>query len=1066
MFQTDTGATRWSRTRGRNGSFSSGVSYPSPFFDVSHTYLPKSIKELFRWCRYFFLVHPLVNTVVFKLSQYPIRDVVYHTDDAGLRETWEDFLENELRYRSFQEEAGLDYYTYGNCLISILFPFVKMLKCPHCGNEVAARDANYNFRSYEFYLRCSKCGNAGKAEVEDRYIRTTKGIRLIRWNPEDVDVHFNQVSGRYTYYYKIPKVVRNDIIMGKKHVLEEVPQLFLESLKNRRAVVFSRENIYHFRRPTLSGEENGWGVPLILPVLKDSFYLQILKKAQECVSLSSEIETERGLIAADDVHVGDAVRTHTGATYTVEKKWYRAARQGEIGRKITLTSLRDFATTYSPCHPIFSIRRNKRARRKDTKDVQRSSVILRNTHLYEEALCPAEQLAVGQYVLYPRHLPEMETVIPVAHYTGLASAEEYVYSGCCIETGEAFEALERGERVPHDNPGRVAKRAAREGRTPNRMAASRPMTADLAYILGWYAGDGSCGSRHVAFSLGKGDDAAPLMDAIRREFSVEPTVEEGKSVNTVVLSNTIVRLLIKGMIPGTARHKKAPREILEGTNDVKLAYLLGLWEADGCDSSRIAISTSSRNQAYDAYRMLLHLGCITTIDALPPAESMVDGHRIEGKGGYNVNVCSASADRLRSLWKCGDGPEVQSGKSGFFWKEYFATRICAVEEAEEETYIDFKVSVDTTFCTPGTATKNSIALEHIVPLRALFPSSNEAVSAYNAQNLGDWKAQIATEIARWRRDANYIPLLSFPLGTQTIGGEGRALLLGQEIRIWSEQILAGMGVPQELIFGGVSFSGSNVSLRMLENFFIGYIQNHLHLLNWIIQGVSAYMNWEPIELGYKPFKMADDLQRQAYMSQLNESGKISDTTLLAGVDLEARTEDELLQKETDRRADALLKAQEQQAEIQGKSQLIMARYQARAQQEQQEAMMNAQPAPGEPGAEVHGMPQDAVAGPTVDMSSRLNAGQAIASSPSVIQDAGQVNLDLLAAARSTASYVNTLPPTSRDAYLMNLRAQSPEMYETVLSMINMGGGNGAKNTAGEALPEQRPPRRGPGTALV
>jgi len=642
-------STSFARTRGRNGTFAHGVTYPSPFFDISHTYLPKTVKELFQWCRYYFMVHPLVNAVVFKLSQYPIRDVVYHTEDQGLRGQWTTFLEDDLKYRSFQEEAGLDYYTYGNCLISIIFPFVKMLTCKSCKESIPARDANYHFRGHEFYLRCAKCGHHDKAEAEDRYIRTTKGMRLIRWNPEDVDIHYNQVSGRHTYYYKIPRGVRNDIIMGKKHVLEEVPQLFIESIKNRRAVVFSHENLYHFRRPTLSGTDNGWGVPLVMPILKDAFYLQVLKKAQE-----------------------------------------------------------------------------------------------------------------------------------------------------------------------------------------------------------------------------------------------------------------------------------------------------------------------------------------------------------------------------------------------------------------------------------------AIALEHIVPLRTLFPTSSEAVSAYNSMNLGDWKTQISSEIGRWRRDNNYMPILSFPLGSQSIGGDGRALLLGQEIRIWSEQILAGMGVPQELIFGGVSYSGSNVSLRMLENFFLSYMQDHLHLLQWIVKSVSAYMNWSPVKLTYKPFKMADDLQRQAYMFQLNQAGKVSDGTLLSGMDLDVYTEDEQMKKETDRRADALRKAQMQQAEIQGESQMIMAKYQMRAQQEAQEQMAPQGGAPqvapqqgAQQAAPQQSAPQGAPQqGALNDMSSKLT-GRALAAAPQSMGDDGQVNLDLIAYARNTASYLTQLDPVSRDAALLNIRAQSPELYQTVLSMLKMNGGsNGAKNTAGEPLPEQQAPRRGPGTALI
>jgi len=1085
------GAGRFSRARGRiQGGQGQGINYPSPFFDVAHTYLPTTVKQMFRWCRYYFFVHPLINAAIFKMSQYPITDLVYFSKDPQLKDMWKNFLETQLMYRGFQEEVGLDHFCYGNALISIFFPFIKMLECRECHYSAPAKTTNYYFRNFQFYWQCPRCQQHGEAKVHDNYVKSSRGIRLLRWNPEDIDIRYNDLNGEYTFFYEMPVQLKNDIIMGKKNVVEEVPQVFIEALQKRKAVVLSRDNVYHFKRPTLAGKDRGWGIPLLLPVLKDAFYLQVMKKAQECVSLSSLLETKNGLLRADDVDVGGQVRTHTGQWQRVEEKWYRDAREGEIGRKIILTGLRSFSATYSPQHPIFTIRRNEENRRIDTKDAQRSSVILRNPHLYEEVLCPAEQLEIGQYVLYPRALPSYPTDVDVAAYTGLTTTDGYVYSGCGEETAVAFEALERGEHVFHDNAGRVAKRTMKEGRTPKRMASVRAMTTDFAYILGWYAGDGSCGSRHVGFSLGKDNDAKPLMDAIRQEFGIEPTIEEGVSINTVVLSDTIVRHLIKGMIPGTARHKRAPIEILDGVNEVKLAYLRGLWDADRCRGVRKgSVSTSSREQAYDVYRLLLHFGCIATVDKLGPKSSIINGKEVRGSGSYNVNTCGASFARLRSLWECGTGPEVASGKSGFFWKEYFATRICAVEEVEEDQYIDFKIANDTTFCTPGTATKNSILLEHIVPLRVLFPQAGSATSdPFTSINLGDWKDHIADEINHWRVDQNYIPILPLPIGQQTIGGDGRALLLGQEIRVWSEQIITGMGFPQELIFGGVSFSGSNVSLRMLENFFLGYMINHRRLLHWVMNRISSYMNWSMIDVRFKPFKMADDLQRKAYNFQLNQAGKISDGTLLADADFDAEKEDEAINLETARRAESMKKSRLSQAEIEGEAQMVMTRYQLKSQKEQAQMQASMTPAPGEPGAEAEGVAEGGMPQPVGEQQAQpgqpqgqpqeqpampgamsafqspltLGAQQPAPTSP---EQAGALNIDLLAAASQLAHYLAKLDDRSRQMALQNLQTSSPELYETVVGMLNSLG-VGQQAPAGQPLPEQRLPTRSPGAALI
>ena len=223
---------------------------------------------------------------------------------------------------------------------------------------------------------------------------------------------------------------------------------------------------------------------------------------------------------------------------------------------------------------------------------------------------------------------------------------------------------------------------------------------------------------------------------------------------------------------------------------------------------------------------------------------------------------------------------------------------------------------------------------------------------------------------------------------------------------------------------------------------------------------------------------------------LSQAGKISDSTLLSYADLDAVKEDKTIQKETDQRADALKKAQVRQAEIQGEQSLIMARFQTRAQKEMQESQATPQPAPGEPGAEARGVAGDAQSpqpGPRMmgqapmaqpppaaqaprgqtaqeQMASRVGPGQAL-QAPAHPGEAGAMNMDLIAQAQYMATQLGQMDSASRDAALMNLRGQSPELYRVVLSMLF--GGGGAKNeAASKPLPEQLPPRRGAESALI
>jgi hypothetical protein len=647
------GATRFSSTRGRlhGGITSQGVNYPHPFFDIAHTYLPVTVKQLFRWCRYYFLTNPLINATVFKLSEYPITDIVVDHENQQVRERWTDYFQEHLRYRPFQIECGLDYHTYGNCLISLGFPFRKYLKCKVCDFQERADKirAKWVFSNLAFRLTCPKCGTTSEALAEDFYYKDASGIKPIRWNAEHVEVTYNDVTGDSTYFYNIPPTVKNDITIGKKDVVESVPQVFIQAMRQKKGVVFAKDNFFHMKRPSLAQQDRGWGIPIVLPVLKDTFYLQIMKKAQE-----------------------------------------------------------------------------------------------------------------------------------------------------------------------------------------------------------------------------------------------------------------------------------------------------------------------------------------------------------------------------------------------------------------------------------------AILLEHIVPLRVLFPQGGSGTSdPYTTINLVEWRDHVATEIARWRYDNNYIPILPIPIGNQTIGGDGRALLLTQEIQTWSEHIMSGLGVPREFLLGGMSYAGTNVSMRMLENQFLGFILRHKQLANWVMKQVASYMGWPEATIRFKPFKMADDIQRKAYLFQLNQAQKVSDSTLLADADLDQVKEDKIMVDETERRLESSKTQQLAMAEIQGEAQVVMAKSQVKAQQVMAEAQQ-AGVAPGEPGGGTTGAPNPMQAQQQAQQAqmqqmvgSQLGAGQEY----SMQGQKAPMGVDLQQLAQGYAQQLQQLPPEQQEMALQNIAAQSPELAQLVkqyMKQMQSQQGNATGQSAVQrsvsqidmrAQPQQLPARR-------
>lgn len=552
--------------------------FANPFFDQASTYTPPTVKSLFGFCRYYHLTHGIINAINTKASEYPVTDIILSHPDKGVTERWEELLLSTMNYRVLQFEINLDYYTYGNAFVSPSFPFRKILICGNqfCKKEVDALGSRPNWRylNHRFWMSCPGCGQTDWARARDDYYPKYADITLIRWNPENVSIFYNEATGRKDYMLDFGAEFRSDITMGRKDLVATTPEIFLDAVRLKRNLVFNKQEVFHLARPSLSNMHRGWGIPLMMPVMKDAFYVQVMKKAQEAVLL---------------------------------------------------------------------------------------------THL------------VPQIFLFPQ-----------------------------------------------------------------------PATA--------------------------------------------------------------------GADPFTVTH------------------------------------------------------------------------------------------------------------------------------------------------------------------------------------LADWRSHIRRELARQRADPSYYGILPFPLGHQVIGENGRSLLLMPEIRAMTENIAVGMGFPVDLIFGQGTYAGSSVNMRMLENFFLSNGHSQHRLLHWVIKRLGAFLNWPIPKAKFKPFRMADDLQRQALMFQLNGAGKISDSTLLSHVDLKVEDETALQISEAPFRAEVVRQQQLLLAEVGAEAQGVQAKAMAKAQVAMGEAQAKAQQPPRDPFVEAQGSP---------------------------LQEPPGVPMD--AAAASLAARIRALPPERAQQILTQVQVQMPEM---------------------------------------
>lgn len=612
--------------------------YPNPFFDIGSTYLPTSIKALFEWCEYYFKTNPLIHAVIYKRAEYPITDVIVEEHDDTERKYWETVLRKRLKIKTFLLEAGLDKGTYGNCFVQMFYPFKKYLRCDGCSKTTPIEHAKYKWVNLKFRLTC-RCGTTSyDAKVQEVFVKDVRGIRLIRLNPRYVTPEYNEVTGDTRYYLDVPPKIRNDLVIGRKHILETLPQIYIEAVREEKALLVEKTNFFHLKRPTIAQKDMGFGSPLLLPVLKDAYYAQVLRKAQE-----------------------------------------------------------------------------------------------------------------------------------------------------------------------------------------------------------------------------------------------------------------------------------------------------------------------------------------------------------------------------------------------------------------------------------------SVANNHILPLKIIFPQAAGASSdPYSSYSLTNWQNKIQEELVRWRQDSGYIPILPVPVGHELVGGEGKALMLVNELRQVAEWIVAGMQTPSEFIFGGSQYSSSNIAMRNLENAFLKEIEENQELTEWVLSRVAAYVGKKAPKVRFADFKMADDLQRVGLLFNMNQAQKISDRTLLASVDLDLETEEGHKNHELTKQLESQRRSQVAMAEIQGEVASVQMKQQVLS-QAMQARLANPQPpvatGPQGPDGQIAGLPDGTRLSPQNAQEPPEGVPQEIMSPLTAQKQQGGMNL--LYVARQAAAALEKMEDVQKSQALQEMSLTNPELHRIVqqILMSRQGAQTSTTDPLQMPMPDQKPPRR-------
>jgi len=192
----------------------------------------------------------------------------------------------------------------------------------------------------------------------------------------------------------------------------------------------------------------------------------------------------------------------------------------------------------------------------------------------------------------------------------------------------------------------------------------------------------------------------------------------------------------------------------------------------------------------------------------------------------------------------------------------------------------------------------SIALERIIPMRVMHPQATSgAADPIQTMSIASFMDDLESNLKSWRKDPNHIMMSPVAVGVSQVGGEGRALMVDSEVSRVEDNIIASMGFPKEFIYGGLSFTGSSITLRMLENQLESSVFQINNLLQWVASRVGNFLNLPDIKVQLGDFKMVDDVQQKQLVMNLWQSQIVSKTTLAEAHGIDLKEEQERIKQE-------------------------------------------------------------------------------------------------------------------------------------------------------------------------
>jgi len=264
-------------------------------FNYLTGFMPRKLKDLFRWIEYVYYNSPHIMQALEKMGDYVITDITFTTPNDVLRGKYDDLINKSMHGASLLKALSRDRKLYGNSFSSMYFPFKRLVPCSNCGSQWDIRRiGEYSFQAKDknnpsIKFSCKNCGQTSATKLDDVVdvkIYDPDRINIIRWDPKQIDLQENPITGRIIYHYNIPAALKERIREGDVTMLNDTPKGFIRAaLQDDATFEFDEGKIFHMKTHAPAGVASAWGFPSLMAVMKQFYYAEILRKANEAIAM-------------------------------------------------------------------------------------------------------------------------------------------------------------------------------------------------------------------------------------------------------------------------------------------------------------------------------------------------------------------------------------------------------------------------------------------------------------------------------------------------------------------------------------------------------------------------------------------------------------------------------------------------------------------------------------------------------------------------------------------------------------------------------------------------------------